>query len=88
MYVFSTSQRRVSVELVGKNKVEEKLKKFDELLSISVSFMGVSSVEPLCQISTLLPSNPSAPPPLSLSSPKYNYSALNFVFTLPNKLEA
>jgi hypothetical protein len=83
MYVFSTSQRRVSVELVGKNKVEEKLKKFDELLSISVSFMGVSSVEPLCQISTLLPSNPSAPPPpLSLISPKYNYSALNFVFTL------
>ncbi|XP_078169680.1 tubulin folding cofactor E / Pfifferling (PFI) isoform X1 [Carex rostrata] len=55
MYVFSTSQRRVSVELVGKNKVEEKLKKFDELLSISVSFLGISSVEPLYQISTLLP---------------------------------
>lgn len=57
MYVFSTSQRRVSVELVGKNKVEEKLKKFDELLSISVSSLGVSSVESLHQISTLLPSN-------------------------------
>ncbi|KAJ4809988.1 Tubulin-specific chaperone E [Rhynchospora pubera] len=55
MYVFSTSQRRVSVELVGKNKVEEKLKKFEEILGISVSFMGVSSVEPLGQISTLLP---------------------------------
>lgn len=34
----------MSVELVGKNKVWEKLKNFDELLCASVSFMGVSSI--------------------------------------------
>nr|CAB3459885.1 unnamed protein product [Digitaria exilis] len=40
MYVFSTSQKRVSVEFVGKNKVQEKLKNFNELTSASVAYMG------------------------------------------------
>ncbi|KAL6619619.1 hypothetical protein ACP70R_034758 [Stipagrostis hirtigluma subsp. patula] len=42
MYVLSTSQKRVSVEFVGKNKVQEKLKNFNELSSASVSYMGKS----------------------------------------------
>ncbi|KAG8084629.1 hypothetical protein GUJ93_ZPchr0010g8990 [Zizania palustris] len=55
MYVFSTSQKRVSVELVGKNKVQEKLKNFNELISASVSFMGVSSTGPLDELKNLVP---------------------------------
>lgn len=57
MYVLSTSKKRVSVEFVGKNKVQEKLKHFDELLTASVSYMGVSSIGPPHEISALVPSN-------------------------------
>nr|CAD1842142.1 unnamed protein product [Ananas comosus var. bracteatus] len=56
MYVLSTSKKRVSVEFVGKNKVQEKLKHFDELLTASVSYMGVSSIGPPHEISALVPS--------------------------------
>ncbi|KAJ3683216.1 hypothetical protein LUZ60_013443 [Juncus effusus] len=55
MYVFSASQKRVNVELVGKNKVQEIFKKFDEIHSISVSYMGVSTIGDLDEIKTLLP---------------------------------
>ncbi|XP_073013996.1 tubulin-folding cofactor E [Typha latifolia] len=55
MYVLSTSKKRVSIELVGMNKVQEKLKHFDELLSASVSYLGVSSIGPPHQISALVP---------------------------------
>ncbi|XP_062180143.1 tubulin-folding cofactor E-like [Phragmites australis] len=55
MYVFSTSQKRVSVEFVGKNKVQEKLKNFNELSSASVSYMGVSSIGPPDELKNLVP---------------------------------
>ncbi|TVU18414.1 hypothetical protein EJB05_34510, partial [Eragrostis curvula] len=55
MYVFSTSQKRVSVELVGKNKVQEKLKNFNELSSASVAYMGVSSIGPPDDLKNLVP---------------------------------
>ncbi|CAL5097485.1 unnamed protein product [Urochloa decumbens] len=55
MYVFSTSQKRVSVEFVGQNKVQEKLKNFDDLTSASVSYMGVSSIGPQDELKSLVP---------------------------------
>ncbi|VAH12216.1 unnamed protein product [Triticum turgidum subsp. durum] len=55
MYVFSTSQKRVSVELVGTNKVRDKLKNFDELSCASVSFMGVSSTGSPEELQGLVP---------------------------------
>uniref|UniRef100_A0A0D9WBT8 CAP-Gly domain-containing protein n=2 Tax=Leersia perrieri TaxID=77586 RepID=A0A0D9WBT8_9ORYZ len=55
MYVFSTSQKRVSVELVGKNKVQEKLKNLCELTSASVSYTGVSSIGPRDELTNLVP---------------------------------
>uniref|UniRef100_A0A0E0PGE5 CAP-Gly domain-containing protein n=1 Tax=Oryza rufipogon TaxID=4529 RepID=A0A0E0PGE5_ORYRU len=55
MYVFSSSQKRVSVELVGKNKVEEKLKNLNDLTSASVSYMGVSSIGPGDELKNLVP---------------------------------
>ncbi|XP_062230482.1 tubulin-folding cofactor E-like isoform X2 [Phragmites australis] len=55
MYVFSTSQKRVPVEFVGKNKVQEKLKNFNELSSASVSYMGVSSIGPPDELKNLVP---------------------------------
>ncbi|KAG8066892.1 hypothetical protein GUJ93_ZPchr0005g15146 [Zizania palustris] len=55
MYVFSTSQKRVSVELVGKK--QEKLKNFNELISASVSCMGVTSTGPVNELKNLVPSN-------------------------------
>jgi len=53
MYVFSTSQKRVSVEFVGQNKVQEKLKNFNDLTSASVSYMGVSSTGPPDELKNL-----------------------------------
>ncbi|XP_025807024.1 tubulin-folding cofactor E [Panicum hallii] len=55
MYVFSTSQKRVSVEFVGQNKVQEKLKNFNDLTSASVSYMGVSSIGPPEELKSLVP---------------------------------
>ncbi|XP_008775749.2 tubulin-folding cofactor E isoform X2 [Phoenix dactylifera] len=55
MYVLSTSNKRVSIQLVGKNKVQEKLKHFEELRGASVSYLGVSFVEPSHEINALVP---------------------------------
>ena len=43
MYVLSASNRRVSIQLLGKNAVLEKLSRLEELLIASLSFMGISS---------------------------------------------
>ncbi|ERM99679.1 tubulin-folding cofactor E [Amborella trichopoda] len=43
MYVLSTSKRRVNIELVGKNKVQEKLQKFEDMHCASLACLGVSS---------------------------------------------
>ncbi|XP_004486440.1 tubulin-folding cofactor E-like isoform X1 [Cicer arietinum] len=55
MYVLSTSNRRVSVQLLGKNELHDKLSRFEELTSASLSFMGVSSPGIPCHISTTVP---------------------------------
>lgn len=55
MYVFSTSQKRVSVEFVGTDKVQEKLNNFNDLTSGSVSYMGVSSIGSPDEIKSLVP---------------------------------
>lgn len=73
MYVFSTSQKRVSVEFVGQNKVQEKLKNFNDLTSASVSYMGVSSIGPPDELKSLVPSNYCSCPfyLLLLNEPQY-----------------
>uniref|UniRef100_A0A1D1YDC0 Tubulin-specific chaperone E n=1 Tax=Anthurium amnicola TaxID=1678845 RepID=A0A1D1YDC0_9ARAE len=55
MYVFSARNKRVSIQLVGKNKVEEKLTRFEELLSASLSYLGVSSIGPPSEINSTVP---------------------------------
>ncbi|KAH7570934.1 hypothetical protein JRO89_XS05G0225900 [Xanthoceras sorbifolium] len=53
MYVFTSSNKRVSVELLGKDKLQDKLSKFEELTGASLSYLGVSS--PGVQCNTTLP---------------------------------
>ncbi|XP_052190733.1 tubulin-folding cofactor E [Diospyros lotus] len=55
MYVLSASNRRVPVELLGKNKILDKLSRPEELTSASVPYLGVSSAGPPCQISATVP---------------------------------
>ncbi|THU69159.1 hypothetical protein C4D60_Mb08t11470 [Musa balbisiana] len=55
MYVFSTSRKHVSIQLVGKNKIQEKLNHFKELLGASVSYLGVSSTETSNEINAIVP---------------------------------
>lgn len=56
MYVLSSSKKRVNVELVGKDKIEDILGRFDELPGASLSYLGVSSPGDPDQISKTLPS--------------------------------
>ena len=42
MYVLSASNKRVSVQLVGKDKIQDKLSRFEELTGASLSYLGVS----------------------------------------------
>ncbi|KAJ1414425.1 Ubiquitin-like domain superfamily [Sesbania bispinosa] len=55
MYVLSTSNKRVSVELLGKNKIQDKLSRFEELTSVSLAYMGISSPGIPCHINTRVP---------------------------------
>ncbi|GMI85088.1 PFIFFERLING, TUBULIN-FOLDING COFACTOR E [Hibiscus trionum] len=43
MYVLSASNQRVSVELLGKDKIQDKLSRFEELNSASISYLGVTT---------------------------------------------
>lgn len=56
MYVLSASNKRVNVQLVGKDKIQDKLSRLEELTSASVSYLGVSSPGVPCDISTNVPS--------------------------------
>lgn len=56
MYVHSMSNKRVQIQLVGKHKVEEKLKRLDEICSMSTAYLGVSSVGSSHEITALVPS--------------------------------
>ncbi|KAJ6825185.1 tubulin-folding cofactor E [Iris pallida] len=55
MYVFSASKKKVSIELVGKDKVGERLKRLEDLVGASVACLGVSSVGDPDGISALAP---------------------------------
>ncbi|KAK7303533.1 hypothetical protein RJT34_14440 [Clitoria ternatea] len=55
MYVLSTSNNRVSVQLLGKDKIHDKLSRFEELTSVSLSYMGISSSGIACHINTKVP---------------------------------
>uniref|UniRef100_A0A7N0U8T7 CAP-Gly domain-containing protein n=1 Tax=Kalanchoe fedtschenkoi TaxID=63787 RepID=A0A7N0U8T7_KALFE len=54
MYVLSASNRRVSVQLLGKDKIQDKLSKFEELEGVSLSYLGVSSSGVPGQIGSVL----------------------------------
>ncbi|KAL5993275.1 hypothetical protein ACLOJK_014199 [Asimina triloba] len=56
MYVLSARNNRVAIQLVGKDKVQEKLSHFDELHRVSLSYLGISLIGPLQQIKTTVPS--------------------------------
>ena len=56
MYVLSTSNKRVSIQLVGQDKIHDKLSQLEELTSASLSYMGVSSPGIPCHINTTVPS--------------------------------
>ncbi|KAJ9567752.1 hypothetical protein OSB04_003718 [Centaurea solstitialis] len=55
MYVFSANNKRVSVQLVGKDKIEDQLGRFEELPGASLFYLGVSSSGDPVQISKTLP---------------------------------
>lgn len=56
MYVFSSSNKRVSVQLLGESELNDRLSRLEELSSISLSFMGVGFPGIAGQISTTVPS--------------------------------
>ncbi|KAL6983197.1 hypothetical protein U1Q18_016589 [Sarracenia purpurea var. burkii] len=55
MYILSASNRRVSVQFLGKDKIQDKLSRFEELAAASLSYLGVSSSGPPCQIRATVP---------------------------------
>lgn len=55
MYVLSARNKRVSIELLGKEKIQDKISQFEELTSASLSYLGVSSVGSPSHISSTLP---------------------------------
>ncbi|KAK3035014.1 hypothetical protein RJ639_033928 [Escallonia herrerae] len=55
MYVLSASNKRVSVQLLGKEKIQDQLSRFEELTGVSFSYLGVSSSGPPCEISKTIP---------------------------------
>ncbi|CAA0837683.1 Tubulin-folding cofactor E [Striga hermonthica] len=55
MYVLSATNKRVSIELLGKHKIEEKMSRLEELTSASLSYLGVSNPGNPEHISSTLP---------------------------------
>ncbi|KAL8257147.1 hypothetical protein R6Q59_029188 [Mikania micrantha] len=55
MYVLSASHKRVNVQLVGTDKIEDILSRFQELPGASLSYLGVSSSGDPVEISKTLP---------------------------------
>lgn len=56
MYVLSARNKKVSIELVGKHIIEDKLTRFEELTTASLSYLGVSFPGSPDHISSTLPS--------------------------------
>lgn len=55
MYVLSASQRRVAIELVGVNKIQEKLMHLENLFHVSLEYAGVSQPGPVHETHGILP---------------------------------
>ncbi|XP_063943504.1 tubulin-folding cofactor E isoform X2 [Daucus carota subsp. sativus] len=55
MYVLSATNRRVSVQLLGKDKIQNKLNCFEDLTSASLFYLGVSSCGPPSELSVSVP---------------------------------
>ncbi|KAK2394512.1 tubulin-folding cofactor E [Trifolium repens] len=55
MYVLSTSNKKVSIELLGTSEINDKLSRFEELTNASWAYMGVSSPGIPCELSTTVP---------------------------------
>ncbi|KAJ6295169.1 hypothetical protein OIU76_023135 [Salix suchowensis] len=55
MYVLSASNRRVSVQFVGKEKIQDKLSRLEELTGASLSYLGVSNPGSPNEISNIVP---------------------------------
>ncbi|CAA7052339.1 unnamed protein product [Microthlaspi erraticum] len=55
MYVLSTKNKRVSIQLLGGDKIQDKLSRFEELTSASLSYLGVSSLGVSSDLSSILP---------------------------------
>ncbi|XP_010535837.1 PREDICTED: tubulin-folding cofactor E [Tarenaya hassleriana] len=55
MYVLSTRNQRVSVQLLGKEKIQDKLSRFEELTSASLSYLGVSSLGTSSDAGSVIP---------------------------------
>lgn len=55
MYVFSATNKRVSIELLGKDKIQNKLSRFEELTGASLAYLGVSSAGPPGHMNTTIP---------------------------------
>jgi hypothetical protein len=56
MYVLSTSNKKVSIELLGTSEINDKLSRFEVLTNASLAYMGVSSPGIPCELSTTVPS--------------------------------
>ncbi|KAK4486726.1 hypothetical protein RD792_006702 [Penstemon davidsonii] len=55
MYVLSARNQKVSIELVGKDKIQDKLSRYEELTSGSLSYLGVSLPGSPEHVSSALP---------------------------------
>ncbi|KAF3790190.1 Tubulin-folding cofactor E [Nymphaea thermarum] len=55
MYVYSMRKKRVAIQLLGKDKVQEKFSRFEELEHASLAYLGVSSPGPPHAIHGVIP---------------------------------
>ncbi|KAF9603547.1 hypothetical protein IFM89_037028 [Coptis chinensis] len=55
MYVLSARNKRVAIQLLGKDELQDRLSRFEELVGVSLSLLGIRSVGPPQQISTVVP---------------------------------
>ncbi|KAL8125166.1 hypothetical protein AgCh_012732 [Apium graveolens] len=55
MYVLSATNRRISVQLLGKDIIQDKLNRFEDLKSASLFYLGVSSCGPPSQLGATIP---------------------------------
>ncbi|KAG2253913.1 hypothetical protein Bca52824_084049 [Brassica carinata] len=55
MYVLSAKNNRVSIQLLGGDKIQDKLSRLDELTSASLPFLGVSSLGVSSELGSVLP---------------------------------